>query len=243
VVDWAAARGWSVREAAQGGCAALADARVMAQKTGELNGCRASTGLVLREIAADPKLKLIVLSLRWPLYNGDRPRYAGNTAQLTLLDARAPGHRVYPLDEALTRTLDAIEATGTKARVVVLGPVPELTFSPSYCVAMARHLGRAETPCWDAPAALPLARARPAEVRIANALATHPGVGVFYPARRLCTQTSCITELNRRLIYFDNDHLSASGSRTLVPGWLDAALSLSGSAAVPLPAGPPPPPR
>src|SRR6202012_743866 len=102
----------------------------------------------------------------------------------------------------LMRTLDAIAATGTKARVVILGPVPELTFSPPYCVAMARHLGRAETPCWDAPAALPLIRARAAETKIAAALATRPGVAIFYPARRLCTEKSCITELNRRLIYF-----------------------------------------
>jgi peptidoglycan/LPS O-acetylase OafA/YrhL len=243
VVDWAAARGWSVREAAAAGCAALVDARVMAQKTGEMKGCRASAGVAMREIAANPKLKLIVLAMRWPLYNGDSPRYAGNTSQLTMLDARAPGERVYPLDEALGRTLKAIAATGTKARVVVLGPVPELTFSPSYCVAMARHLGRAETPCWDAPAALPLIRARAAEGRIAAALANHPEVGVFYPARRLCTETSCITEVNRRLIYFDNDHLSASGSRRLVPGWLDAALSSPVSPPAPPPSGPPPPRR
>lgn len=243
VVDWARARGWSVREAAVAGCAALVDARVTAQKVGELKGCRASTGRTMGEIAANPKLKLIVLALRWPLYNGDRPRYAGNTSQLTMLDARAPGHRVYPLDEALTRTLDAIAATGTKARVVILGPVPELTFSPPYCVAMSRHLGRAETSCWDAPAALPLIRARAAEAKIAAALATRPGIGVFYPTGRLCAEMSCITELSRRLIYFDNDHLSATGARMLVPGWLDAALSPPAPQVAPPPSAPPPPRR
>jgi peptidoglycan/LPS O-acetylase OafA/YrhL len=243
VVDWAAARGWSVREAAQGGCAALADARVMAQKAGELKGCRASTEIILKEIAANPKLKFIVISLRWALYNGDWPRYEGNSGQLTMLDARASGARVYPLDEAVTRTLAAIAATGTKARVVILGPVPELTFSPPYCVAMARHLGRSEAPCWDAPAKLPLIRARAAEAQIAAALASQPEVGVFYPARRLCTEASCITELNRRLIYFDNDHLSASGSRMLVPGWIDAALNSRGLPPVPPQAARQPPPH
>jgi peptidoglycan/LPS O-acetylase OafA/YrhL len=241
VVDWAKARGWSVREAAVGGCAALVDARVVAAKTGELKGCRASPRATMAEIAANPKLKLIVLALRWPLYNGDRPRYAGNNPQMTMLDARAPGDRVYPLDEALARTLDAIAATGSKARVVVLGPVPELTFSPPSCVAMARHLGRRETRCWDAPAALPLMRARAAEAKIAAALAARPDVGVFYPARRLCTETSCITEVKRRLIYFDNDHLSASGARMLVPGWLDQALSRPAPAATPPSSGPPSP--
>jgi peptidoglycan/LPS O-acetylase OafA/YrhL len=241
VLDWARARGWSLREATHGGCPPLVDARSMQPKTGELRGCRASTRLVMQEIAADPKLKLIVLSARWPLYDGDKPHYdAGNPPQ-RVLDARARGERVYPLDEALRRTLAAIAATGTKAQVVILGPVPELTFAPPSCVAMARHLGRSERTCWDAPAALPLIRARPAEAAIARALAAAPGTRVYYPARRLCTEASCVTVLRHRLLYFDDDHLSASGARMLVPGWLDEALSSPAPAPAPPPSGRPPP--
>ncbi|MDB5499456.1 MAG: acyltransferase 3 [Phenylobacterium sp.] len=225
ILDWAKMRGWSLREVALGGCPPLMDARAMAPKVGELKGCRASAGLVMREIAADPKLKLIVLAARWPLYDGDTPHYDAGNPPIRVLDARTPRDRVYPLDEALTRTLAAIAATGTKARVVVLGPVPELTFSPSSCVAMARHLHRAEWRCWDAPATLPLSRARPAEAAIARALAGAREVRTFSPSGRLCTETSCITVLRRRLLYFDDDHLSATGARMLVPGWLDAALS------------------
>jgi peptidoglycan/LPS O-acetylase OafA/YrhL len=233
VVDWARARGWSVREATHGGCPPLIDAKSVQAKLGELPGCRASTRQVIGEIAADPQLKLIVLAARWPLYDGDKPHYDAGNPPHRMLDARSARDRVYPLDEALARTLGALAASGTRAQVVVLGPVPELTFSPSYCVAMARHLGRSEWPCWDAPAALPLARARPAEAKIAAALAAWPGVKAVYPSRRLCTDKSCVTELNRRLIYFDDDHLSASGSRMLVPGWLDAALSSRGPAPIP----------
>jgi peptidoglycan/LPS O-acetylase OafA/YrhL len=239
VVDWAKARGWTVREATHGGCPPLVDARSMQPKTGEQAGCRPSNRLVVDEIAANPKLKLIVLAARWPLYNGDLPYYDTGNPPHRMLDARAPGDRVYPLDEALTRTLAAIAASGAKAQIVVLGPVPELTFSPSYCVAMARRLGRSEWPCWDAPATLPLARARPAEARIAAALVAWPDVKVFYPSRRLCTDKTCITELRRRLIYFDDDHLSASGARMLVPGWLDTALKPPAAA----PARPPFDPR
>ena len=243
VVDWAKARGWSVREATHGGCPPLVDARSMQPKRGELKGCRASTRLVMGEIAADPKLKLVVLAARWPLYNGDKPYYDTGNPPQRMLDAAAPGDRVYPLDEALTRTLAAIAGAGTKAQVVVLGPVPELTFSPSYCVATARHLHRAEWRCWDAPAALPLARARPAEAAIARALAGAPGVRTFSPSSRLCDETSCVTVLRHRLLYFDDDHLSATGARMLVPGWLDAAFSRPLPGPAPPPSGPPPPPR
>jgi peptidoglycan/LPS O-acetylase OafA/YrhL len=240
VLDWAKLRGWSLREVALGGCPPLMDARPMAPKVGELKGCRASAVLVMREIAADPKLKLIVLAARWPLYDGDTPHYDAGNPPMRVLDARTPGDRVYPLDEALTRTLDAIAATGTKARVVVLGPVPELTFSPSSCVAMARHLHRAEWRCWDAPATLPLSRARPAETAIARALAGAPGVGTFSPSGRLCSETSCVTVLRHRLLYFDDDHLSATGARMLVPGWLDETLSPPAPRPVPSSARPPP---
>jgi hypothetical protein len=209
-------------------------------KAGELKGCRDSTRLVMREIAADPKLKLVVLSARWPLYDGDKPHYDAGNPPMRVLDARAPRERAYPLDEALARTLAAIAATRTKAQVVVLGPVPELTFSPPECVAMARRLGRSEGRCWDAPATLPLVRARPAEAKIAAALAAHPGVRAFYPAQKLCTAESCVTALRHRLLYFDDDHLSASGARMLVPGWLDAALSPPAPAPAPPPSGRPP---
>jgi peptidoglycan/LPS O-acetylase OafA/YrhL len=241
VADWAKARGWSLREATHGGCPPLVDARPVQPKSGELPGCRASNALVMSEISADPKMKLIVLAARWPLYNGDTPHYDAGNPPIRMLDARVGGARVYPLGEALVRTLAAIAKTGTKAQILVLGPVPELTDSPSECVAMSRRLGRSEGPCWDAPAALPLARARPAEAQITAALAVAPGVKVFYPSRRLCTETSCIAVLGRRLIYFDDDHLSASGARRLVPGWLDAALSPPAPSAAQTPSARPQP--
>jgi hypothetical protein len=137
-----------------------------------------------------------------------------------------------------------LAATGTQARVLVIGPVPELTASPPYCVAMARRLHRREQACWDMPAQLPLVRARAAEAAIARALKDRPDVAVAYPSRQLCTEVSCVTALRRRLLYFDDDHLSASGARMLVPAWMDEALrGRSGPPAVPPPAVPPPPRR
>jgi peptidoglycan/LPS O-acetylase OafA/YrhL len=225
VIDWAQRRGWSVREATRGGCPPLLDAKTTAPRRGEMPGCRASTRQVMAEIAANPKLRLIVLSARWPLYAGDTPHYDPGNPPIRMFDAAPPGDRVLPLDEALSRTLAAIATTGTKARVLVLGPVPELTFSPPECVALGRHLRRTEWPCWDAPAALPLSRARPAEAAIQRGLSRAPSVAAFFPSRRLCTEASCVTVLRHTLLYFDDDHLSASGARMLVPDWMDEALS------------------
>jgi hypothetical protein len=107
---------------------------------------------------------------------------------------------------------------------------------------MARHLWRPEWKCWDAPAALPLARGRPAEAAIARALAGAPGVRTFSPSGRLCTDESCVTVLRRRLLYFDDDHLSATGARMLVPGWLDEAFMPPARTPAP-PSSVPPTPR
>ncbi|HEY3951528.1 acyltransferase family protein [Phenylobacterium sp.] len=225
VVAWAQAKGWSVREATHGGCPPLVDARTTRVRFGALPGCAESNRQALAEIAQDPKLKLIVLSARWPIYNGDAPKYDPHNPPIRMFDAGAAGDRIYPLDEALRRTLATLAATGTKAQILLVGPVPELTFSPPDCIAMARHLGGAEQRCWDAPARLPMIRARAAEAEIAAALARAPEVKPVYPAQRLCARQTCVTVLQRKILYFDADHLSATGARMLVPGWLDDALA------------------
>jgi peptidoglycan/LPS O-acetylase OafA/YrhL len=224
VIAWAQKRGWSVREATRGGCPPLVDILNVAPKRGPLPGCRASAPVLMKEIAENPALKLIVLSARWPMYAEPVVVYDPDSPSIRLQDARSTSQRPYPLSQALDRTLTEIAATGTHARVVVMGPVPELTFNPDDCIAEALHLGRKPWACWDAPAKLPLIRARGAETQIAAALARHPGVAVAWPFKHLCTKTSCVAVLRRSLLYADDDHLSATGARMLVPAWLDEAL-------------------
>jgi peptidoglycan/LPS O-acetylase OafA/YrhL len=243
VVAWARTRGLSVREATKGGCPPLVDVRAVAPRRGEIPGCRDAAPFLLKEIAANPNLKVIVLAARWAMYADPTVVYDPDSPPISLQDARSRSTSTYPLGQALSRTLAAIAATHTGARIVIVGPVPELTFSPPDCVAQARHLGRREWACWDAPAALPLIRAQKAEAAIREAVRVHPAARAVFPAGKLCTPASCLTVQRGTLLYFDDDHLSASGARMLVPGWLDEALSPPGSPPAPRPAGQPPPPR
>jgi peptidoglycan/LPS O-acetylase OafA/YrhL len=223
VIAWAQRRGWSVREAAQGGCPPLVGVRVFLPNRFELD-CRKATAQVMAEIRANPKLKLVVLAARWPLYRDAPPFYDANSPRVLMTSATAPGVRP-PLSQPLERTLAAIEqAAGGRAKILLVGPVPELTFAPPECLAQARHLGWDERACRTAPAGPPLARARPAEAELRAALAPHPDVRVIYPAASLCNADVCTAAMDGRPIYFDDDHLSASGARRLVPGWMDAAL-------------------
>jgi peptidoglycan/LPS O-acetylase OafA/YrhL len=221
IVAWAKARGLSVREATKGGCPPLVDVRAVAPRRGEIPGCRETTPFLLKEIAANPNLKLIVLAARWPMYADPSVVYDPDSPPITLQDARRRSTAAYPLGQALDRMLSAIAATHTRARVVIVGPVPELTFNPPDCVAQALHLGRGEAVCRDAPAALPLIRARKAEREIREALRRHPQATAIFPSDDLCTAASCLIARHGTLLYFDDDHLSASGARMLLPGWLD----------------------
>ena len=221
VVAWAQRRGWSVREATEGGCPPFTDKRIPLIPVLEPS-CRGTTREVLAEIAADPKLKLIVLAARWPLYRDAPPFYDLNSPRIGVAPAFAP--RINALRPSLRDTLDTLSAR-SRARVVIIGPVPELTFIPPECVARARHLHGNEQACWSGPAGPPLARARPAEAEIRAVLADHPSVGAVFPSTQLCSTQACVSAMDGRLIYFDDDHLSASGARKLVPGWLDQALA------------------
>jgi hypothetical protein len=109
--------------------------------------------------------------------------------------------------------------------ILIMGPTPELTFTPPECVAQARHLGLKEEGCFRAPSELTLARLRPAEAEIRRVLAQRPVVRAIFPGDSLCHGATCVSALNGKLIYFDDDHLSASGAEKLVPGWMDQTLA------------------
>jgi hypothetical protein len=220
VVAWARRRGWSVREATQGGCPPFTDRRIPLLKILE-KACYGTTAQVMREIAANPKLKLVVLAARWPLYRDAPPFYDVNSPRVG-----APGFkaRVSDLEPSMSDTLAAI-AAASRAQVLVIGPVPELTLIPPQCLAQQLYLHGDEARCFSAPAALPLARLRPAEAEIRQALALHPGVRAVFPSADLCSDKICISAMDGRLIYFDDDHLSASGARRLVPEWMDRGLA------------------
>lgn len=223
VVDWARRRGWSVREAAQGGCPPVIGVRVHMQNGVELKCPRASK-LAMAEIAANPKLKLIVLSARWPMYRDAPPFYDVNSPR-TRMSAEGAHGPSPTLSKALLDTVDAITAANPHAAVLIIGPTPELTFTPPECLAQARHLGLREAGCFDAPSDLVLKRLRPAEAEIRDVLAQRPSVRAVFPRDDLCRGATCASALDGKLIYFDDDHLSASGARRLVPVWMDRALA------------------
>jgi peptidoglycan/LPS O-acetylase OafA/YrhL len=222
VLAWAQAHGLGVREATRSGCPPLAGAFVLIDGRNFDPGCLTFDRNVLATVK-DPAVKLIVLSARWPMYMNAKPLMGGYDPPMALEDAA--GGRAADLATALDRTLTAIEASGSTAQVLVIGPVPELPFSPPDCVAQAVRFGLDQTHCGDAENVDTLARANPAVGVITAVAARHPAVRVILPTRELCAGSTCQAVAGGDILYFDADHLSASGSRRLLPGWLDASLA------------------
>lgn len=224
VAVWAERRGYAIQQSTMGGCPPLPGVRAILVPGREHVDCAPFNTSVLQDIARAPELKLIVLIARWPLYGDVQPSYDINSPRVEIEDASAKRGVRIPLEEALDRTLTAIARTGTKARVLIVGPVPELTFNPPLCIAQRRLLKQGEQSCWTADSGLPLSRAWIAEAQIARVLIRHMAVATVNPTSTLCAQGRCRVAAEGRLLYFDDDHLSATGARALVPGWLEAAL-------------------
>jgi hypothetical protein len=233
VLAWAQAHGLRLLQATRSGCPPLTDAFVLVDGRNLDPGCLRFDRNVLA-MTKEPAVKLVVLSARWPMYMNAKPLMGGYDPPMALVDA-ADG-RATDLATALDRTVTAIEASGAKAQLLVIGPVPELPISPPDCVAQATRFSLEQTHCQNAPNADILARANPAIAAITLIAARHPALRVIMPSHELCTGPTCRTRIGADILYFDADHLSASGSRKLFPTWLSETLAKSSGAS----AAPPP---
>lgn len=220
VVEWAERRGWNVRQSTRSGCPPMVGVKVRISGRFALD-CIPGADAALARIASDKRLKLVVLSGRWPLYRDAPPFYDVNSPRVTVESIARPGARP-SLAASLKTTLDAIAKRNPNVRVLIVGPVPELTLGAPECLAQVARLGGRPEVCADVAADLPLARAGPAEDAIRAAIQDRPGVAAVYPSETLCHGGRCMATLDGRAIYFDDDHLSASGARRLAPAWLDA---------------------
>lgn len=233
VVDWARARGWSVREVARGGCPPLVGVNVKTMYRFKLE-CEAAADQAMALIASDPRLKLVILMGRWPLYRDAPPFYDVNSPRVTMEVAGQPGKR-QRVSTALNATLDAIKRRRPDVRVLMVGPFPELTLGAPECLGQSVQLGLDPERCASVAADLPLARALPAEDAIRAAVQDRRDAVAVFPSQTLCRDGRCLSMIDGKPIYFDDDHLSASGARRLAPAWLDAGWSrLENPAAAPL---------
>jgi hypothetical protein len=155
-------------------------------------------------------LKGVVLAGRWPAYLG-RPSPDGS-----LLARLSYGEG--PLDSAqseaalrtgLANTLERLERAGL--RVVVVGATPEFHYSVPQCL-----LRRSLHECSMSRADVDERRGRAMQI-VASAVGSNGGAHMFDPLRFFCDDDFCYPTHGRTVMFSDPQHLTAAGSKLLVP--------------------------
>jgi len=180
--------------------------------------CSAFNQRVLEEIPNLKKggLEAVVISGRWPSYLWQRalavsqPQLNGVGDPEKLAGARANMQKMF--DE----TLSMFERAGL--RVLVLTPNPELVYPPLQCIGMGRgaycNVPRSvsETLVGDPAAAL------------AEVVGRHPNVRLAQLMDFFCDDKTCFAARDGKILYLDEDHITATAARGLA-GFLRADLN------------------
>jgi peptidoglycan/LPS O-acetylase OafA/YrhL len=214
--------GLSVYQRSFNGCPPLLG--VLPTRNGKPNsGCSSFNQAVLSEIRERRAHGLtgVVLSARWAVYD-ERPSLSVHEQgrRMRLIkhagDADAP---LKVLEAALKHTLATLTDMGL--RVVVVAPVPEQRYNAPWCLARSDAATcsvpkqEAERNRAEVLAAMSRAVGRASSVRLAD------------PFGALCDAHLCPVERSGAILYTDDDHLSATGARSLAPWFAETAAWLA----------------
>jgi hypothetical protein len=170
--------------------------------------------------ALGPAARVVILGARMPIYTGTPEEYA---ATFDFISPRHFQSKDFPgaspaetYERALTRDLAFLLGQGRE--VVLILPVPPLNFSPRSCMRI-RPIDQWLPVRADASCSVPrakvestLATSRSIVARVASALA-NPDLHVVDPMDALCDAQTCHAQIDGKLMYRDDDHLSIEGAR------------------------------
>lgn len=164
---------------------------------------------VLR-LVREERIPTVILAARWATLGSSVRAPGDGNASKTIYDVRNGGSEI-GLDAALARTVRAFTALG--ARVVIIGPSPEMDFDVPNMLARSANLG----------ARLPVSPRKAFDERQAIVLralsdvARIPGVSVVYPHGALCDAEACRFADGDAPYYTDDDHLTKAGVDVVLP--------------------------
>lgn len=178
--------------------------------------CKVLSEKILNVIEEN-SVSTVILASRWAnLASAERSPADGKPSK-KLYDSENNG---VPIDlfRALERTVSRINSRG--AKVVIVGPVPEIEFDVPKSMVRAINLGqglpRVTRSAFDARQPLVLEAMKMIELM--------PKVSVIYPHFRLCDANECRVAVNNQPLYRDDDHLSEEGVKLIVSPILQAVL-------------------
>ena len=179
--------------------------------------CNEIAVAMLQYLRARPEIEDVVLISRWTLLS-EGTYYAPEEGvpillsdQRTRVRSHAENRRV--LERSLSRIVAPLAAIGK--RVWIVGPVPEVGVNVPKALANAE---RFELEVALEPSRAEFATRQRATLAILNRVAARHGATVVPVHEALCDANKCRVESrDSRPLYFDDDHLSFTGGREIMP--------------------------
>ena len=200
------------------GCLPVANAQLNTKSGSPVSeGCLRSNRHAMEQILAT-KPQVVVMASRWAAIE-DRPPYA--LEALYLVDDKAEttheaSRRTFA--HAINETVSTLTAAGIK--VVLMGQVPEMLLPPAHCFAPFKK------PNWGECGVVARTEANRRQLYIDSTLSTAEdnlsGVFFFSPSHEFCDDVYCYAIKDRKLRYYDTNHLNVHGSLALVDAFRKA---------------------
>jgi len=170
--------------------------------------------------AQQGKVKILILSSRWAMLASDR-RSPSEGVLPKKIYANADGAEL-TFEKAFDATISKLTQLGVK--ILIIGPSPEFHFDVPNALVRSLQLG----------IGMPILERRDFDARQRIVLKAfermerEPNVAVFYPHRILCSDASCLSQVDNIPLYIDDDHLGPQGVARLTPSIVESFRKLRG---------------
>ena len=190
--------------------------------------CVRDIGRVIQPVLTDPRISDVLIATRGPIYmDGTGYGVAEDKVALLPIAQENPSRDLgnVSLDDIFGRGLLETAYLLNKAgkRVYYLLQVPELSLTARDCLGRPLTWTYAVDDCVTARAAYET-RMRRYRAIVAEVAKQAPYLGVIDVQDQFCDAFVCSARRQRELLYFDNNHLSISGSRLVAPAIVEQIL-------------------
>lgn len=149
--------------------------------------------------------RLLILSARWPMHLGSAE---DRNPRVHYFTAEGRDSLLSGVPRAIASVHDSVQ------EIVILGPIPQLRDLAPRCVTSQRS-----NRCTDSRASFERI-AEPARAFLGRVAKEFPDVRIIEPASFFCDNSSCNVTRDGYMLYWDDDHVSASAAKAFAQQWL-----------------------
>lgn len=202
----------SFRQVTNGGCAALFDVTLLARPEAKARECASYQVEAEKFIAANPGLKLAVVSAYWQKWRDQVAVSSGTAGAGAALNGARGDAQHAQLEQALRGTLDKFTSKGV--RVLLIGQIPVYQALPLRCIVGKLEAGEDVSTC-GMTRAMAMKQLGGTDAVLRRVAADNPLVDVWLPSSSMCQEKLCSPLLSGHFLYKNASHVNAIGAELL----------------------------